>query len=93
MMNYNEPIKYFNNKIDSYLTISKNEIVGGRNQEWKQILENICKRYIKQKTTQNVVEEMGESKQNYRKLDVDKIKNPYIINPNNYQTQDIFPPV
>jgi len=61
---------------------------GGKNQEWKNIVENICKRYLKQKTTRNVVEEMDKSNHNYRKLDVDKIKNPYIINPDNYQTQE-----
>ena len=82
-------INFFNNKLDSYSTDSqKQELVGGRKQEWKQFLENICQKYIKQKIPHQDVEDMGETKQNYKKLVVDKIKNPYIINPNNYNTQD-----
>ena len=56
-----------NNTYNSIQTNPKNELVGGRNQEWKQIIENICQKHFEQKTTQTVVEEMGETKQNNRR--------------------------
>lgn len=53
-----------NDSNNSLTTNSNNELVGGRNQEWKQIIENICQKHFEQKTTQTVVEEMGETKEN-----------------------------
>jgi len=58
------------NTYNSIQTDPKNELVGGRNQEWKQTIENICQKHLEQKTTQKVVEEMGETKQNIRKIHI-----------------------
>ena len=62
------------------------ELVGGRNQEWKTIIENICQKYIEQRKPQTDVEEMGELANVKKKKNVEQIKNPYILNPDDCQT-------
>ncbi len=38
----------------------KKELVGGRNQEWKSIVEKICQKYVEHQTLNLVGEDMGE---------------------------------
>ena len=80
--------KLFNIPNHSGSTNSQDELVGGRNQEWEKLIENICQKYVEHNNPQTVVEEMGEHGYVKRKLDVEKIKNPYIIDPTQYQTQE-----
>jgi len=80
-------INFFNNKSDSYSTNSDNMLVGGRNQEWKQILENIGQKYVRQPNPQLDGEEMNNHGYVRQKFDVEKLKNPYILDPNDCKTQ------
>jgi len=81
-------ITFFNNQPDSFST-NPQRLVGGRNQEWKQLLENIGQQLVEQQHPHQDVEEMGEQKNvTNKKLDVEKIKNPYIIDPTQYHTQE-----
>ncbi len=58
-MNLNKE-SLINDSQNSFSTNSQKELVGGRNQEWKTIIESICQKYIEQRTPQTDVEEMGE---------------------------------
>ena len=81
-------IHFFNNRYDSSMTSPNyNELAGGRNQTWNQLLGKIGQ-LVEQQHPQQDVEEMGEQKNVDKKLDVEKIKNPYIIDPTQYHTQD-----
>ena len=77
-----------NNSQNSYSTNSQKELVGGRNQEWKTIIESICQKYIEQRKPQTDVGEMGELANVKKKLNVEQIKNPYILIPEEYETQE-----
>ena len=78
-----------NNSQNSYSTNSQNELVGGRNQEWKNIIEKICQKYVEHKNPQTEVEEMVKrSYELKRSLDVDKLNNPYLLHPDDYETQE-----
>jgi integrase len=79
-------ITFFNNNSDSYITNSY-ELVGGKNEKCD-ILEKIGQHYVEQQHPQQDVEEMGELKDVNNKFDVEKIKNPYIIDPTQYHTQE-----
>jgi len=77
-------ITFFNNQSDSDLTNSY-EVVGGAKENWKQILENISQKYVEQKTPHQDVEEMVKRQYEVKKsLDVEKLTNPYILNPLKY---------
>jgi integrase len=84
-------INFFNNKYVSCSATSDIGLAGGREQEWEQILENISQEYIKQTIPHQDVEEMGEQGYVKGKLDVEKLKNPYILAPSEYSTkQELF---
>ena len=84
-------INFFNNQLDSYSTNSNVDLVGGKDEEWEQILENISQSYIKQKTPHQDVEKMGEHGYVKRKLGVEKLENPYILDPSKYKKkQELF---
>ena len=48
-----------NNSNDSFSTNSF-ELAGGKNQEWKQIIESICQRHVKHHNPQMSGEDMGD---------------------------------
>jgi integrase len=79
LINYS---KYYNS------TNLKNKLVGGKSQEWKTIIDILCQKYFKQIKPQIDVEEMGELANVKKKLNVEQIKNPYILNPTTYKTQE-----
>ena len=82
-------ITFFNNQYDSFSTNPPtSELVGGTNEKWNNILKQIGQHSIEQKNPQQDVEEMGELTNVNRKLDVEKIKNPYIIDPTQYKTYE-----
>jgi len=62
--------------------------MGGVKENWKQILENISQRHVEQLKPHQDVEDMGEYGYVKQNLDVEKLKNPYIIDPTQYQTQE-----
>ena len=64
-----------NDSNNSYSTNS-HELVGGRNQKWKNVLETICQRYAEQKLPHQDVGDMGELAYVKQNLDVEKLKNP-----------------
>ena len=80
-------ITFFNKQTVSDLTNSINELGGGINQECKTFLENIGQHHVEQIHPQLDGEDMGEYGYVKQNIDVEKYKNPYIINPNKYNTQ------
>ena len=81
-------ITFFNNQPYSFSTNpTQNRLVGGAKQNWKTILEQIIsQKHFEQETTQIVVEEMGEHDHVKQNHDVEKLTNPYIIDPAKYNT-------
>jgi hypothetical protein len=81
-------INFFNTKLYSFLTNSPAELGGGINQEWKTFLENISQHHVEQIHPHLDGEDMGEQGYVKQKLNVEQIKNPYILNPDEYETQE-----
>lgn len=84
-------ITFFNNQLDSFSTNSGQELVGGNNQVWKNIVQKRSQPYVKHPRP---IKGAGMVKQPYelaKKLDIERLNNPYLIHPENYETQqDLF---
>ncbi len=80
-------INFFNKDLDSYST-NFYELVGGNNQEWKKLLENISKHPVKQINPQLDGEDMGDQDYVNKESNVEQFKNPYILKPDEYKNQE-----
>ena len=79
---------FFNNKSDSYSTDSQ-ESVGGKDQEWKQILENISQKNVKHLKPKYRGAGMVKRTYDYKRhLNIERSKNPYLLHPVEYETQE-----
>jgi len=75
---------------DSHSTNLLNDgLEGGRNQEWKNVLEKICQKHVEYQDPYG--KDMRNLRYVKRKLDIEKYKNPYILDPDDYKTeQELF---
>ncbi len=64
-----ESIDYFNTKLDSHLTSSKNEMVGGRNQEWKQFISKISQKEIEQTPNGDIMRNLAYALKNIKRTE------------------------
>jgi hypothetical protein len=80
-------ITLFNNKFDSFSTDSPSgELVGGINEKWNKMIENKGQTYVEHPKPKEagMVKRTNEIKQS---LDVERLNNPYLIHPEDYETQ------
>ena len=81
-------INFFNNKSDSYITNSNTMLVGGKDQVWKNNIENVSQNHVEQLEPHRGVEDMVnlayELKKNFE-------CNPIKVNPQTYEsTPELF---
>lgn len=85
---YQTTITLFNNQTYSFSTNSqKQELLGGRNQEWKQNLENISQRYVKHHNPQNGGEEIVNPTYDLKKIK--RTNFPIFLNPKTATFEDV----
>jgi len=78
-------IKFFKDKSDSCSTNSK-ELVGGKEQEWKNVLEKISQSYVKQPKSPLDGEEMGELE---HVKNINRLNCPITLDPKHSTFDDI----
>ena len=62
-------------------------MAGGNKKEWKNVLEKISQRHVEQRYPLLDGEDMGELTYVKQNFNVEKLENPYILNPDDYKTQ------
>ena len=84
----NEHQNKINKQKHSYSTNSQKELVGGISKEWKNIVEKIYQKYVEHNNPQEVEEMVKRTYEVKRYLDVEKLNNPYLLHPDDYETQE-----
>jgi len=85
---YNNTQLLIKDSQNSHSSNSQNELEGGISQEWKQILEIISKKLVEKQTPQTFGEEQVKQPQVKTQLNAEQLKNPYILNPDEYKNQE-----